>query len=80
MLELLFHKRKQLITTVVDGSICTSNHMFMRAIWDKLPLCIFEDFQISHQTLYIETNNFLQQTIKNQRAGNYKITSLTVQC
>ena len=32
MLELLFHKRKQLITTDVEGSICTSNHMFMRAI------------------------------------------------
>ena len=36
MLELSYN-RNHLITTVVDGSICTSNHMFERAIWDKLP-------------------------------------------
>ena len=34
MLELLYHKRNHLITTVVDGSIFTSNHIFDRAIWD----------------------------------------------
>ena len=27
MLELLYHNRNHLITTVVDGSICMSNHM-----------------------------------------------------
>ena len=32
--------------TVVDGSICTSNHMFGRAIWDKFFLCIFENLEI----------------------------------
>ena len=37
MLELLYHKRDHLIITAVDGSICTSNHMFGRTIWDKLP-------------------------------------------
>ena len=36
MLELLCHKRNYLIMTVLDGSICTSNHMCVRAIWDKL--------------------------------------------
>ena len=28
-------------------SISTSNHMFGRAIWDKLPKWIFENFEIS---------------------------------
>ena len=28
--------------------ICTSNHMFGRAIWNKLPDCIFENFEISN--------------------------------
>ena len=27
--------------------ICTTNHMFDRAIWDKLPECIFENFEIA---------------------------------
>ena len=45
MLELLYHKRNHLITTVVDGSIFTSNHIFDRAIWDKLPLRIFEKLE-----------------------------------
>ena len=27
--------------------ICTTNHMFDRAIWDKLPECIFENFEIT---------------------------------
>ena len=27
--------------------VCTSNHMFGRAIWDKLPECIFENFEIT---------------------------------
>ena len=45
MLELLYPKRNHLIMTVVDSSFCTSNHMFGRAIWDKLPWCIFEKFK-----------------------------------
>ena len=36
MLELLY-KCNHLITTVVDGSIFTSNQMFEQVIWDKLP-------------------------------------------
>ena len=32
MLELLYHKRNNLIMTVVDGSICTSTRMFGREI------------------------------------------------
>ena len=28
-------------------SICTSNHMFGRVIWNKLPTCIYEIFEIS---------------------------------
>ena len=28
-------------------SISTSNHMFGRAIWDKLPKCIVENFEIA---------------------------------
>ena len=27
--------------------VSTSNHMFQRAIWDKLPECIFENFEIA---------------------------------
>ena len=27
--------------------ICTSNHMFGRVIWDKLPECIFGNFEIA---------------------------------
>ena len=45
MLEPLYHKRNHLITTVVDGSIFTSNHIFDRAIWNKLPLRIFEKLE-----------------------------------
>ena len=29
------------------GVISTSNHMFGRAIWDKLLECIFENFEIT---------------------------------
>ena len=28
-------------------TICTSNHMFGRAVWDKLPEWIFENFEIA---------------------------------
>ena len=29
------------------STISTSNHMFGRAIWDKLSECIFENFEIA---------------------------------
>ena len=31
--------------TNVSWKSSTSNHMFGRAIWDKLPECIFENFE-----------------------------------
>ena len=46
--------------------------MIGSVIWYKLPECIFENC--------IETNTFQQRGITNQRASNYKITPLTVQC
>ena len=27
--------------------ICTSNHIFVREVWDKFPECIFENFEIA---------------------------------
>ena len=33
--------------TVIFQIICTINCMFGRAIWDKLPECIFENFEIA---------------------------------
>ena len=27
--------------------LCTSNHMYGKAIWDKLPECIFGNFEIA---------------------------------
>ena len=32
-------------TSTIDF-VCSSNHMQWRAIWDKLPECIFENFEI----------------------------------
>ena len=32
---------------IIYFAISTSNHMFGRAIWDKLPECIFENFEIA---------------------------------
>ena len=37
MLERSYHSRYHHITIVVDGSICTGNHLFGKPIWDKLP-------------------------------------------
>ena len=28
-------------------SVCTGNHMLGRVIWDKVPKCIFENFECS---------------------------------
>ena len=58
--------------------IDASNHMFERAILDKLPECIFENFEIPR--VKRGNNIFKQRAITNQRAGNYKVTPLTVQC
>ena len=46
MLERSYHSRNHHITTVVDGSICTGNHLFGEPIWDKLPWWIFENLEI----------------------------------
>ena len=56
---------EHLITTAVDGSIYTSTHMFGRAIKDKFPLCIFENFEISkfsEMTRVIYAQNHRNQT------------------
>ena len=52
-----------------DLQNCTSNHMFGRAIWDKLPQWIFENFKIarvkrgfSKITRVIYSKNRLNQT------------------
>ena len=37
--------------------ISTSNHMFGRAIWDKLPECIFENFEIKREHFQISKNH-----------------------
>ena len=39
------HYNKILISYFLQ--ICTSNHMFARAIWGKLPKCVFENFEIA---------------------------------
>ena len=38
-----------LITLWNGYVICTSNHMFGRAIWNKLPECVFENFEIAQE-------------------------------
>ena len=30
-----------------NKEVCTSNHMFGMAMWDKFPKCIFEKFEIA---------------------------------
>ena len=32
-------------------TVCTINHKFVRAIWDKLPKCIFENFEKNIQLM-----------------------------
>ena len=76
MFELVYHKRNHLITTVTDGDIFTSNHMFERAIWDILPQCIFEKFEIlkfSKITRVIYTKNG-----PKQKSGYWLITPNTL--
>ena len=47
----LFYLEEKVINIYlrIDKSytISTSNHMFASAIWDKLPKCIFENFEIA---------------------------------
>ena len=38
---------QQKIKSSLPYSISTSTHMLERAIWDKLPVCIFENFEIA---------------------------------
>ena len=35
-----------ILSLLLRTEIFTSNHMFGRAIWDELPQCIFENFEI----------------------------------
>ena len=72
MLELLCHKRDHLIITAVDGSICTSNHMFGRTIWDKLPKCIFEKLEILKLSKI--TGEIYPQNRQNQKCRCWLIT------
>ena len=36
--------------TNINQSINTSNYMFGREIWDKLPECTFENFEIARES------------------------------
>ena len=76
MLELSYHNRNHLITTVVDRSNFTSNHRFGRAIWDKLPKCIsknLENLKFSNISRVIYRKNF-----PNQKCGYWLITTNTL--
>ena len=68
----LFRSSYQTIQT-----ICTSNNMFGRAISDKLPEWIFEDFEIQNILYW---NYYLLTSGNYKTACNYKITPLMVQC
>ena len=47
-LKKLYTRIKQVPSTFISFSyICTTNHMFERAIWDKLLECIFQNFEIA---------------------------------
>ena len=50
-------------------AVCTNNHMFGRAIWDKLPNCISENFEIfkNHEGIYPKNH-------PNQTCGYWLIT------
>ena len=41
-----YHLHHVITSTNVYTTIYTSDHMFGRAIWDKLPKCIFENFGV----------------------------------
>ena len=47
----LFHLEEKVINIYLrinkSYTICTSNHMLASGIWDKLPKCIFENFEIA---------------------------------
>ena len=72
------------------SKISTSNHIFWRVIWNQLPECSFENFEISKFFKKYELSMSLLvnhtkptntlRAITNQRAGNYKITPLLEQC
>ena len=42
-----YHLHHVITSTNVYTTIYTSDHMFGRAIWDKLPKCIFENSEIA---------------------------------
>ena len=68
MVTLALNELNILVNDMIDllyYVISTSNHMFGRAIWDKLPECMFENFEISKFskiTRLIYPKNHLNQT------------------
>ena len=58
------HIKKWLNST--KPSVSTSNHMFGKEIWDKLPECIFENFEIT-RVIYPKNR-------PNQPSGYWLIT------
>ena len=75
MLELSHHNHNHLITTVTNGSICTSNHMFGRAIWDTK--CIFKSLEILKFPKILMV--IYPQNHTNQKCGYWLITTKTLQ-
>ena len=66
MLELLYHKRNNLIMTVVDGSICTSTRMFGREIlkFSKITRLIYpKNPQTKMWLLFNHTKHFVLKLI-----------------
>ena len=49
----------------ISRVISTSNHMFGRAIWDKLPECIFENFEIARVNRRIRDGDISQKLPKS---------------
>ena len=54
--------------------IRTSNHMFGRAIWDKLPKCIFENFEIARVKRGKNTSMIHPKNWPNQTCGYRLVT------
>ena len=53
-------------------NICTGNHMLGRAIWAKLPECIFENFE--YFKIFKTHEADLSQNCPNQTCGYWLIT------
>ena len=61
-----------------NQAISTSNHMFRNAIWDKLPKCIFDNFEIARvkqgQFQNIQKSQELPKNHPNQTCDHWSIT------